>query len=187
MTTPLSDTVTLTRDCEAVQIPSGTVTSLPQGTEVMITQTLGGSYTVTRPDGSLYTIAGKDADALGRKPSVAAQSAASPADANATVKEEQVWEQLRTCFDPEIPISIVDMGLVYDVKVLPLAGGGNRVEVKMTLTMPGCGMGRYIAADAQSKILTIPGVKEADVQLVWDPPWNRDMISPEIRKKFGMS
>lgn len=186
MSSPSSDTVVLARDCEAVQIPSGNAITLAKGTAVTITQSLGGTHTVALSNGSLCTIPGHDADALGLQPAAAA-GASGTADANVAVNAEQVWEQLRTCYDPEIPISIVDMGLVYDVKVLPLEGGGARVEVKMTLTMPGCGMGRYIAADARAKIQAIPGVKDADVQLVWDPPWSRDMISAEVKKKFGIT
>jgi len=166
---------TLSRDCEAIQIPSGQKTTIPAGTQGVVTQSLGGSYTIATYQG-LARVAEKDLDALGlEKPQT--QTAQKPASAtNGEVSEGEVWNQLRQCYDPEIPVNIVDLGLVYDC----------RVEVKMTLTAPGCGMGPAIAHDAQSKILSIDGVDEADVQLVWDPPWNQNMISEAGRMKLGM-
>jgi len=176
---------TLSRDCEAIQIPSGQKTTIPAGTQGVITQSLGGSYTIATYQG-LGRIAEKDLDALGlEKPE--AQPAQKPVrTANGEVSEEDVWNQLRQCYDPEIPVNIVDLGLVYDCRLIKKEDGGTRVEVKMTLTAPGCGMGPAIAHDAQSKILTIDGVDEADVQLVWDPPWNQNMISEAGRMKLGM-
>jgi probable FeS assembly SUF system protein SufT len=176
---------TLSRDCEAIQIPSGQKTTIPAGTQGVITQSLGGSYTIATYQG-LARVGEKDLDALGlEKPQTpATQKTAS--SGNGEVSEEDVWNQLRQCYDPEIPVNIVDLGLVYDCRLIKKDGGGTKVEVKMTLTAPGCGMGPAIAHDAQSKILSIDGVDEADVQLVWDPPWNQNMISEAGRMKLGM-
>jgi probable FeS assembly SUF system protein SufT len=176
---------TLSRDCEAIQIPSGQKLTLEAGTQGVVTQALGGSYTIATPHG-LSRIAEKDLDALGlEKPSAKTESKTAVAG-NGEVSEENVWNQLRQCFDPEIPVNIVDLGLVYDCRLIKRNEGGTKVEVKMTLTAPGCGMGPAIAHDAQSKILSIDGVDEADVQLVWDPPWNQNMISEAGRMKLGM-
>jgi probable FeS assembly SUF system protein SufT len=175
---------TLSRDAEAIQIPSGQKLMLEKGTQGVITQTLGGSYTVATPHG-LSRIAEKDLDALGlEKPK--AEPKEKFAVTNGEVSEEAVWNQLKQCFDPEIPVNIVDLGLVYDCRLSKKDDGGTKVEVKMTLTAPGCGMGPAIAHDAQSKILSIDGIDEADVQLVWDPPWNQNMISEAGRMKLGM-
>jgi probable FeS assembly SUF system protein SufT len=176
-------TVELTRDCEAVQIPYGTKVTLPKGTAVDITQTLGGSFTIHAP-GGLFSITGKDADALGL------DVAAKPKDPNAgpakPVEEQDVWAALKTCYDPEIPVNIVDLGLIYDMVLEPTPSGKNRVSVKMTLTAPGCGMGGFIAADAQQKLLALDGIEEADVQIVWDPPWHQSMITAEGRRILGL-
>jgi probable FeS assembly SUF system protein SufT len=175
---------TLSRDCEAIQIPSGQKTTIAAGTQGVITQSLGGSYTIATHQG-LARIAENDLDALGlEKPQVQPQKVARAT--NGEVSEEDVWNQLRQCYDPEIPVNIVDLGLVYDCRLIKKDDGGTRVEVKMTLTAPGCGMGPAIAHDAQSKILSIDGIEEADVQLVWDPPWNQNMISEAGRMKLGM-
>ena len=178
---------TLSREIEAIQIPSGNKTMIPAGTPGVITQTLGGSYTIATYQG-LSRVAEKELDALGlEKPNAAPPTAALPAlGAVGEVDEKAVWEQLRQCYDPEIPVNIVDLGLVYDCQLQKGENGGAKVEVKMTLTAPGCGMGPAIAHDAQSKIMSIEGVDEADVQLVWDPPWNQNMISEAGRMKLGM-
>jgi probable FeS assembly SUF system protein SufT len=177
---------TTTRDCEAIQIPSGNKTTIPAGTTGVITQTLGGSYTIATYQG-LSRIAEKDLDALGLdKPAAKNGTAKSSNGETEVVDEKAVWDQLRQCFDPEIPVNIVDLGLVYDCRLIEKPEGGKKVEVKMTLTAPGCGMGPAIAHDAQSKILSIDGIDEADVQLVWDPPWNQNMISEAGRMKLGM-
>jgi probable FeS assembly SUF system protein SufT len=175
----------LRRDVEAVQIPSGQAMTLEQGTRGVITQTLGGSYTVATPYG-LSRIEEKDLDALGIEKAETSEPKEKSATANGEVTEDDVWNQLRQCFDPEIPVNIVDLGLVYDCRLTKQDRGGTKVDVKMTLTAPGCGMGPMIAQDAQSKILSIDGVDEADVQLVWDPPWNQSMISEAGRMKLGM-
>ena len=160
----------------------GAEVTLPKGTPVDITQTLGGTFTV-HAHGGLYRIAGKDADALGlqapeeKKPTVIV-----PAE----VDEKQVWEILRTCYDPEIPVNIVDLGLVYDLALDKLPSNNSRVQVKMTLTAPGCGMGGVIAGDAQQKILSLDGVEEANVEVVWDPPWHQSMISEQGRRILGL-
>jgi len=172
--------IQLTRDVEAVQIPGGHAVTLEKGWEVVLTQSLGGSFTVQVPShGGLFRIAGADADALGKEP------VAEPVAAPGGDLEQQVWGVLRTCYDPEIPVNIVDLGLVYDLRVTP-GDDGSRVDVKMTLTAPGCGMGTSIAADARMRILALPGVSDADVQVVWDPPWSPQMISPEGRERLGM-
>lgn len=175
--------IELTRDCEAVQIPAGHPVTLEKGSDVFITQSLGGAYTVQAPAyGGLFRIAGKDADAIGKEPTEAPAAAASePGDL-----ERQVWDQLKTCYDPEIPVNIVDLGLVYDMRI-ESGAGGNRIEVRMTLTAQGCGMGTMIASDARQKLLGLPGVEEANVEIVWDPPWNPQMISPEGRERLGMA
>jgi probable FeS assembly SUF system protein SufT len=177
---------TTTRDCEAIQIPSGNKTTIPEGTQGVITQTLGGSYTIATYQG-LARIAEKDLDALGLEKQAAANGAPKAAAAsNGEIDEKDVWAQLRQCYDPEIPVNIVDLGLVYDCQLTKRPEGGTKVEVKMTLTAPGCGMGPAIAHDAQSKLLSIDGVDEAQVDLVWDPPWNQNMISEAGRMKLGM-
>src|SRR5450755_1469787 len=154
---------TTTRDCEGIQIPSGNKTTIPSGTTGVITQTLGGSYTIATYQG-LSRIAEKDLDALGLdKPAAGNGAVKSSNGETQAVDEQAVWNQLRQCFDPEIPVNIVDLGLVYDCQLTRRPEGGVKVDVKMTLTAPGCGMGPAIAHDAQSKILTIEGVDEAEV------------------------
>ena len=174
---------TLARDCEAIQIPSGETITLKAGTPGVITQSLGGSYTVATSIG-LSRVAGKDADALGLDAQETPQKT-EPAEPAGEVDEKAVWAQLKTCYDPEIPVNIVDLGLVYDCNITPLPEGA-KVNVKMTLTAPGCGMGPAICAEARSKILTIPGVADADVDLVWDPAWNQGMISETGKMQLGM-
>ncbi len=175
----------LNRDLEVTLIPAGQKYTIPGGTKGVITQALGGNYTIATAYG-LSQIKENDLDALGlEKPKAEAKQKAAAAT-NGEVSEDDVWNQLKQCFDPEIPVNIVDLGLVYDCRLIKKDDGGTRVEVKMTLTAPGCGMGPAIAHDAQSKILSIDGVDEADVQLVWDPPWNQNMISEAGRMKLGM-
>jgi probable FeS assembly SUF system protein SufT len=174
--------IQLKRDCEVVQIPSGAAFTLPAGTEADITQTLGGSYTI-HANGGLYRVNARDADALGLQASeatAAAQPAEGPAD------EKLVWDTLKTCYDPEIPVNIVDLGLVYDMHIEPMPSGNSLISVKMTLTAPGCGMGATIAGDAQQKLLYLPGVEEAVVEIVWDPPWHQSMITEQGRRILGL-
>jgi probable FeS assembly SUF system protein SufT len=175
--------INLGRPCEAVKIPSGERVTLPVGTECLLTQALGGSFTVqVRSHGGLFRIAGTDADALGKPVPTEALSAA-PTDADL---EQRVEAALRSCYDPEIPVNIVDLGLVYDTRIAGLEDGGSRVDIKMTLTAQGCGMGGAIAADAESKLRALAGVSDARVEIVWDPPWNPRMISEEGRRKLGI-
>ncbi len=177
-----SSAISLKREVTATRIPQGEALILPQGTPVIITQALGGSFTVVVPtEAGLYRIAAEYADALGKEISGAA--AVSSKDNPAT--EKQVWEVLKTCYDPEIPVNIVDLGLVYHLEIKS-AVEGIKVAVKMTLTAPGCGMGPTIASEAQQKISQLSGVTEADVQVIWDPPWTPEKISEEGKKKLGM-
>jgi probable FeS assembly SUF system protein SufT len=175
--------VELKRDCEAVQIPVGTTIILPSGTPVDITQTLGGTFTI-HARGGLFRVASKDADALGLQNEAAA--APTGPETQEAVDEKLVWETLRSCYDPEIPVNIVDLGLVYDLHIESMPSGNSLVSVKMTLTAPGCGMGGVIAGDAQQKILNLPGVEEAVVEIVWDPPWHQSMITEQGRKILGL-
>ena len=173
--------ISLTRDCDAIQIPSGHPVVLPEGMDVIITQSLGGTYTVATP-GGLARIELRDGDALGFDPLAPAEAR----ERHEGPAEEAVWMQLKTVFDPEIPVNVVDLGLIYDCRVNTSESGGTSVLVRMTLTAPGCGMGPAIAADARQKILAIEGVDDAEVELVWDPPWNQSMISEEGRMKLGL-
>jgi probable FeS assembly SUF system protein SufT len=172
--------ITLSRDCDAVQIPSGHPIVLPAGMSVVITQSLGGTFTVATP-GGLARIDLKDADVLGLDPAKGIEKVKVEGS-----KQEAVWNQLKLVFDPEIPVNVVDLGLIYDCEVKTQDSGTTSVLVKMTLTAPGCGMGPTIAADARSKILALEGIDEADVELVWDPPWSPDRISPAGRERLGM-
>ncbi len=176
--------IVLQREVPATRIPQGEVLTLPVGTAVIITQALGGSFTVVVPsEAGLYRIDGEYADALGKEnPAVAPIE--KPGEDH-LLDEERVWQVLKTCYDPEIPVNIVDLGLVYSLQIEPGAQGA-KVAVQMTLTAPGCGMGPAIAGEAQQKIAQLSGVAEADVQVVWDPPWSPDKISEEGKKKLGM-
>ena len=179
-----SDPVTLTRDVEASIIPVGTKVTLQKGEGAYITQSLGGSYTVV-VNGNMFRIEGKDADAIG------VEVAAKPASTGATVSqsdlEKEVWNQLRSCYDPEIPVNIVDLGLIYDCHLTPMeAPGTHKVDVKMTLTAPGCGMGPMLAQDVQNKLLSIEGVDDVNVELVWDPPWNQSMLTEAAKLQLGL-
>lgn len=176
---------TLMRDVEAAMVPAGTKVTLQKGEQAYITQSLGGTYTVV-VNGNMFRIDGQHADALGIE--VQAQPvSASAGPVTQEQVEKQVWEALKSCYDPEIPVNIVDLGLVYDCAVAPITGGGSyRVGVKMTLTAPGCGMGPMIAQDAQNRILSIEAVDEAEVEVVWDPPWNQSMLSEAAKLQLGL-
>lgn len=178
----MSQTHTLVQDCRSTVIPAGDVVTLLKGTEVYIAQTLGGNVTV-RTDRGLFRIAREDAGAIGGY--VPAEVAAATPVAAGGFSEQSVWEALKTCFDPEIPVNIVDLGLIYDLAV-EKSPTGHTVEVKMTLTAPGCGMGPVIAEDARQKIAALPTVESAKVHIVWDPQWTPQMISAEGRKKLGL-
>ena len=177
-----SEPVRFERDCTAVLVPQGDVVTLPAGSVGYITQALGGSYTVF-VEGNLFRIAGADGDAIGKEP---AEPLELPAGASDEAVEQLVWKQLRTCFDPEIPINVVDLGLVYEAVVSKREDGERLVEVRMTLTAPGCGMGDILVDDVRNKLELIPTVAEADVELVFDPPWNRSMMSEAARLETGM-
>jgi probable FeS assembly SUF system protein SufT len=177
-----SEPVQFERDCPAVLVPQGESVTLPAGSYGYITQALGGSYTVF-VEGNLFRIAGQDADAIGKE---AATPLSLPADASDEEVEALVWNQLRTCFDPEIPFNIVDLGLVYEANLRHREDGQREVEVKMTLTAPGCGMGEILVDDVRSKLEMIPTIAEADVELVFDPPWGRHMMSDAAKLETGM-
>ena len=176
----LNQVVELKREVTAVQIPSGDVLTLPEGERVYITQILGGTYTVAT-DYGLARISREDADALGAEP-VENSPETTGLDENATL-EERVWDTLKCIYDPEIPVDIVDLGLIYDVTVTELENGLHHVAVKMTLTAPGCGMGPHLVMEAKDRI---EGVEAADVDMVWDPPWNQEMVSEEGKMKLGL-
>jgi probable FeS assembly SUF system protein SufT len=177
--------IVLKREVTATRIPQGEALILPKGTPVIITQALGGSFTVVVPsEAGLYRIDAEHADALGREN----LTSAATGETGGPVDEAGIWEVLKTCYDPEIPVNIVDLGLVYDLQIEQAVegGGGAKVAVQMTLTAPGCGMGPVIAREAQQKISQLSGVADADVQVVWDPPWSPAMISEEGKRKLGM-
>jgi probable FeS assembly SUF system protein SufT len=163
-------------------IPAGNKVTLPEGSTGFVTQALGGSFTVYI-DGNLFRIAGTDADAIGEDPILPPEV---PPEATAEQFEAVVWDQLRTCYDPEIPINIVDLGLVYECRVERAPTGKRSVHVKMTLTAPGCGMGEVLARDVREKLEVIPTVEKADVELVFDPPWNQSMMSEAARLEAGL-
>jgi len=173
--------VTAARDFEATEIPSGTPIHVTQGTPLSIVQSLGGSFTVLTPYGYMARVDGKDADAIGE----AVAEAKPSGNADKSV-DELCWEELKTCYDPEIPVNIVDLGLVYKCDVTPLADGGKKVDVRFTLTAPGCGMGDVLRDDIRNKLLAVPGVTEADVQVLFDPPWNLGMMSDAAKLQLGM-
>jgi probable FeS assembly SUF system protein SufT len=172
----------LTRDVTAVIIPAGEELTLREGTSGFITQSLGGSFTVY-VEGNLFRVSGLDADALGKEPVAPPKI---PENATDEDIETVIWDQLKTCYDPEIPVDIVNLGLIYRCDVTPLGNGERSVSVDMTLTAPGCGMGEVLVADAQEKIAIIPTIVGVTVELVFDPPWNVSMMSDEARLQTGM-
>jgi probable FeS assembly SUF system protein SufT len=177
-----NEPVVIYRDVRGVMVPAGEEVTLKTGQAGYITQALGGCFTLY-VDGHLYRIAGEDADALGKE---VVRPPELPDHATDQDVLKAVWDQLRTCYDPEIPINIVDLGLVYDCEVKLKEDGARRIEVKMTLTAPGCGMGEILVDDARDKIERIPTVREARVELVFDPPWNQSMMSEAARLQTGM-
>ncbi len=182
MRTNENEPFVIQRDVEAVMVPAGVSVTLKTGQSGFITQALGGSFTVY-VDGNLFRIAGEQADALGKE--VLATPELPP---NATEEDvrELCWAQMRTCYDPEIPINIVDLGLIYECSVKPAGDGARTAVVRMTLTAPGCGMGEVLVTDVKEKILAIPTVTTADVELVFDPPWDQSMMSEAARLQTGM-
>lgn len=175
--------VTLKRECNATEIPSGKTVTFFQGTELIILQVLGGSYTVMTHMGQMASIAGKDCDALGKEPQP--EPAAPVAAEGEQDIEKLVWAQLKTCYDPEIPHNIVDLGLVYECSIASLDEASKKVDIKMTLTAPGCGMGEWLRQDVKNKVSTVPGIKECNVDVVFDPPWDRSKMHPALRREFG--
>lgn len=177
-----SEPVKFERDCAAVMVPQGEAVTLPAGTTGYITQALGGSFTVF-VDGNLFRIAGEDADAIGKVPPAPLVLPEGAGDAEV---ERLVWDQLRTCYDPEIPVNIVELGLVYDCDLGRNGEGERIVSIRMTLTAPGCGMGDILVQDVRDKVERVPTIVEADVELVFDPPWNQSMMSDAARLETGM-
>lgn len=174
------ESVTLQRDCDAIEVPSGVHKTLAAGTAVRIMQSLGGSYSVTTDIGAMYRIDAQDADALGLSRPPESQNI--PAELN----DQSVREQLKTVFDPEIPVNIVDLGLIYACSITPLEGSVSRIDVKMTITAPGCGMANVLKADVENKLSRLPRVKEVHVEVVFDPPWNPGMMSEAAKLQLGM-
>jgi probable FeS assembly SUF system protein SufT len=173
---------TLSRDVRAIIIPAGETINLREGTSGFISQALGGSFTVY-VEGNLFRVAGTDADALGKEPVAPPEVPENASDADI---EAVIWQQLKTCYDPEIPVDIVELGLVYRCEVRPLGNGERSVSIDMTLTAPGCGMGEVLVQDAKEKIAVIPTVSDVHVELVFDPPWNQSMMSDEAKLQTGL-
>ena len=176
--------IELRRDVVATTIPYGQKTKLTKGSAVEITQELGGSFTVLT-DYGLLRIEGKDSDALGRE-SAAPLGAVGEIPSDAKAVATAIWDQLKTCYDPEIPVNIVELGLIYENKVEPLPDGGFQVDVRFTLTAPGCGMGPILQTEVRDKILGVPGVRSANIEVVFDPPWNQSMMSDAAKLQLGM-
>ena len=170
----------LSRDVDATQIPSGIPHKLTAGSKVRLMQALGGSYTVITDLGYMARIDAKDADALGMAPSSTAT-----AEAPGEFSEKLVWDQLRTVYDPEIPVNVVDLGLIYSCQIMPMAEG-NRIDIKMTMTAPGCGMSDVLKADIERKLLSMPTVKELNVEVVFDPPWHPGRMTEGARLQLGL-
>jgi len=177
-----NEAIVVQRDVKAVAIPAGVEVNLKLGSVGYITQALGGSFTVYI-DGNLFRIAGHDADAIGKK---SAQAPEVPPGASEEDIKNVIWQQLKTCFDPEIPVNIVDLGLIYECDVTRNQDASRTVDIKMTLTAPGCGMGEVLVADVRDKVQLVPTVAQANVELVFDPPWNQSMMSDEARLQTGM-
>ena len=173
--------ITLSRDCEVIEIPSGTRSTLPAGSRVSIMQTLGGSYTVSGTQyGVMYRIDARDADALG----LPVPADAAPAEQK-PFGEQLVWDELKTIFDPEIPVNIVDLGLVYGCNITAAEDGGHKIEIKMSMTAPGCGMGNVLKADVESKLSRLPDVKRVNVEIVFEPPWTPARMSEAAKLQLG--
>lgn len=175
--------VTLSRDVVAIQIPDGNKVNLPAGTTVTLQQQLGGSYTVATELGYLVRISGQDGDALGREPEKLKVSTEGTDPASV---EKAIWEVLKTCYDPEIPIDIVELGLVYECKLTPVTDSVSDIQIKMTLTAPGCGMGPVLQSDVETKVKSLPGVGKVNVEVVFDPPWDREMMSEAAKLHLGL-
>ena len=173
---------TVGRDIEVAAIPYGEKLELKAGQTVFITQSLGGSYTVMTDMGYMVRVEGKDADAIGETPT----KPLSVEEVDGRSVEQMAWDQLKTCYDPEIPVNMVDLGLVYTCETSKAEDGGDKLTVRFTLTAPGCGMGDYLREDVRAKLLQIPGVTDVDAQVVFDPPWNQAMMSDAARLQLGL-
>ncbi len=178
----MSGFIVLKRECAAIAIPSGTPSILAAGSGVRVMQFLGNNWTITGARG-MFRIDVKDADALGLTPPAAIEA---PAGEPAGLSEKMVWDQLKTVFDPEIPINIADLGLIYSCVTRPLEQGGNRIEIKMSMTAPGCGMGDVLKTDVEGKLSQLPGVKEVNVELVFEPPWDHKRMSEAAKLQLGL-
>jgi probable FeS assembly SUF system protein SufT len=176
-----NEPVVLTRNCQATQIPWGGVQVLPAGARVKITQSLGGSYTVATEQGFMMRIEAKDADALGLAPK---EQPAQPAPSQ-QFSEKLVWDQLRTVYDPEIPVNVVDLGLIYSCQIAPVEGG-QKIEISMSMTAPGCGMGDVLKAEIERKLSQLPEVKEVHARIVFDPPWHLGLMSETAKLQLGL-
>ena len=176
---------TLTRDVEASIVPVGTKVTLQKGEQAHVTQSLGGTYTVI-VNGNMFRIESKDADALGLEAQTQPASTTVSGPVTQEQLEKQVWDSLKTCYDPEIPVNIVDLGLIYDCHLTPIGANYYKADVKMTLTAPGCGMGPVLAQDVQSKLISLEPIDEANVELVWDPPWNQSMMTEAAKLQLGL-
>ncbi len=179
----MGDITIIKREVTGVLIPYGSEIELMPGTEVLVTQALGGSFTLN-VNGNLVRIEGKDADAIGREPIKSPVELFKPTGEE--VSEDLLWEQLKTCYDPEIPVNIVDLGLIYELAKTKQSDGSYHIGIQMTLTAPGCGMGPVIAAEVEKKILEVPNVSKVDVVLVFDPAWNSEMMTDEARLELGL-
>jgi len=180
-----SESKILLRDVEASVVPIGTKVTLQKGETAHITQSLGGSYTVV-VNGNMFRIAENDADALGLDAKPAPVAAAASGPVTQEQLEKHIWEALKTCYDPEIPVNIVDLGLIYDCHLTPIGENNFKADVKMTLTAPGCGMGPVLAQDVQNKLISLEPIDEANVELVWDPPWNQGMMTEAAKLQLGL-
>jgi probable FeS assembly SUF system protein SufT len=181
---PEKQLVLVKRDIEVITIPYGTKMTLYAGSQVMVAQAFGGTYTVLTDQGTMVRVEAKDADAIGETASAPQPAAAAP---SGPFDEKQVWDQLKTVYDPEIPVNIVDLGLIYQCEATPAAGGeGKRLEIKMTMTAPGCGMGEVLKQDVERKLGGVPGVREVSVEVVFDPPWDMGRMSEAARLQLGL-
>jgi len=178
--------IVVKRHCDARMVPSGEKITLTAGSTVWMTQSLGGSYSLMTDRGYMVRIEGKDGDAIGMPTADDWKPSASLVAKSSAEVEQEVWEQLRSCFDPEIPVNIVELGLIYYCSVKPLEDGGYQAIVRFTLTAQGCGMGEVLKEDIERKLSTLPGLRQADVQLVWDPPWNQNRMSPSAKQELGI-
>lgn len=172
----------LTRTCEVIEIPSGTVSTLTEGTPVRIMQSRGDSYTVWTDYGQMYRIDGKDADAIGQQ--APSEKASVPEDTR-EFNEQMVWDILKTVYDPEIPVNIVDLGLIYSCKITPVDDQGKKIDIQMSMTAPGCGMGNVLKGDVENRISKLPSVKAVNVEVVFDPPWDMSRMSEAARLQLG--